>query len=59
MTCTNAVQVVRPDGTTFVSLDPLPVLNGRYPWRSGYTLHPVRGQHSAYGFAVSAGQGAG
>lgn len=58
MTSVDAVQVVRPDGTTFVSLDPIGVLDVRYPWASGYTLHPVRGRHSTYGFAVFAGQGA-
>lgn len=52
MTCTNAVQVVRPDGSRFISLDPIDVLDVRYRRDHGYSLHPITGRHSAYGFTT-------
>ena len=57
-----AALVTSPDMRhSFVSHDPLPVLDTRYPLADGWDLRPVTGVHSRHGFvvdAVSAGQGA-
>lgn len=61
MTCP-ATLVTTPDlRHSFVSGDPLDVLDTRYPLADGWLLQPASGRHGEYGFVVEGvytGQGA-
>ncbi len=51
MTPTTRVLVTTPDLHEFVTADPLPIADVRYPRAAGYELRKVRGHEGPHGFA--------